>query len=213
MAPAPPPENAAGGAGAALAALAGAAMGSSILHGGLDIDSASFSGNLDSYTVERHQSYVTVTSIAQPQQSATVINAESLVFADTTVTIEHSDAISAIAGLYRDTLGRQADYLGIDFWTQGVEDGVSLGRIALDIIASPESQEREAKVFNGDNAHDLDILYQAIFSRAGDAEGVAFWSAALDAGATLEEVAGQFMVSQEIATHTIDAARWDFLVL
>lgn len=211
--PEPVPATAAGASASALLPLAGVTPGATILHGGLDVDSASFVGNLDAYTVERHQSYVTVTSVAQPQQTAVVINAESLVFADTTVAIEHGEAITAIAGLYRDTLGRQADYLGIDFWTQGVEDGVALGRIALDIITSPESQARQAKVFNGDNAHDLDILYQAIFSRQGDAEGVAFWSAALDAGATLEQVAGQFMVSQEIATHMIDAARWDFLVL
>jgi len=200
------------GASAALIELPGSAPGTSVLHGGLGADSATFNGAIDSYTVERHYGHVVVASKAQPEDAALVINAENLVFTDTTVALDDGDAIEAIAGLYRTTLGRQADYLGIDFWSEATATRTTLGAVTLAIIESPESQALSAKVFTGDNANDVGLLYQAIFDRAADADGLDYWSTALDAGATPEQVAGLMMTSPEIAQYQIAPAGWDFQV-
>ncbi|HZV64163.1 MAG TPA: DUF4214 domain-containing protein, partial [Telluria sp.] len=184
-----------------------------ILHGGAGNDSAVFNGASSDYTVEQHESYVLVTAKAQPTQHALLVNVESLTFSDTTVTVETSDAQSALAGLYQSVLGRQADYQGFDFWARAETAGVSLGDIALAMISSKESQGSHTMVFNGDNTHDLQLLYQDIFNRAGDAAGLAFWGNAMAHGVTLEHIANEFVHAQEMEQHKIVAQNWDFLVV
>jgi hypothetical protein len=197
----------AGGAGAHGATLA---AGTTILHGGLGDDSATFNGASSDYTVESHDGYVVVTAKAQPNQHALVINAESLKFSDATVTVQNRDALDSITGLYQDVLGRQADYLGVEFWATAEKNGLSLGKIALDLIGSAESQAKHAMVFNGDSAHDVELLYQGIFSRAGDADGLAFWVDKMANGLTLEQVATSFLLSEESKVHQIGVQDWDF---
>ena len=154
-----------------------------------------------------------VTAKSQPHQHALVVNAESLTFADTTLAVTAPASLNAIAGLYQSVLGRQADHHGIEFWTSAAENGVSLGHIAMSIMQSVESQTRHPMLFNGDNAHDLELLYQGIFGRHSDAGGFVFWSNAMKAGLSLEEVASSFMVSEEMEIHKIGASNLDFLLL
>lgn len=121
-------------------------------------------------------------------------------------------SLNAIAGLYHDVLGRQADYLGISFWSGAAQRGVSLGDVALNMIASAESQSLHAMVFNGNSAHGIELLYQGIFSRASDNAGLAFWVERMANGATLSQVATSFLTSPEMTAHKIGVQDWDFLV-
>nr|WP_315217028.1 Ig-like domain-containing protein [uncultured Duganella sp.] len=207
------PTASAAAPGAARAMLAAVADTTTILHGGLGNDSVAFNGNRADYTIDDHLSYVIVTAKAQPARHALVVNAESLTFADDTVAVTAPASLNVIAGLYQSVLGRQADHHGIEFWTSAAENGVSLGHIAMSIMQSVESQTRHPMLFNGDNAHDLELLYQGIFGRHSDAEGFAFWSNAMTAGLSLEAVASSFMVSEEIDIHKIGAPNLDFLLL
>jgi len=206
------PSAAAAPAGAR-AMLAASTDTTTILHGGLGQDGVTFNGNRADYTIEDHLSYVIVTAKSQPHQHALVVNAEALTFADTTLAVTAPAALNAIAGLYQSVLGRQAGYRGIEFWTAATEHGSSLGQIAMSIIESVESQARHPMQFNGDNAHDLELLYQGIFGRHSAASGFAFWLGAMDSGASLEAVATAFMTSGEMEIHKIGAPNLDFLIL
>lgn len=199
-------------AGEAAAMQRAADGGATLLHGGLGADVAVFGGKLADYLIERHESYLVVADRAQPEQRALVVNVESLQFADTHLALDYRDAQAAIAGLYRTVFERQADYLGIDFWVTAEKNGLTLGSIALELIASAEAQALGAGAFNGDAGHDVELLYRNIFGRQGDAEGLAFWTHAMAQGASLESVAGAFMQSAEIAVHEIGVADWDFTV-
>jgi hypothetical protein len=201
-----------GSASRAAAAEPPAAPLPTILHGGLDADVGVFVGNSADYTIVRHESYVAVTPKAQDQQTALVINVESLRFADTTIAVEHRSEQSALAGLYKSVLGRQADYQGFEFWAQAEKAGVSLGHIALEIISSPEAQLTTRTPFNGFIEHDLELLYQGIFGRHSDAPGLAFWRAAMEQGVSLEHVANEFLHAPEIAAHLVAPLQWDFIV-
>lgn len=183
-----------------------------ILHGGLDADSGFFIGNSSDYTIARHESYVAITPKDQPQRTALAINLESLVFSDTTITLEQRSEQSALAGLYKSVLGRQADYQGFEFWAQAEKNGVNMGHIALEIISSPEAQLLHKAAFNGFIEHDLELLYQNIFGRQSDAPGLAFWRAAMEQGVSLEHVADEFLHSPEIAAHLVAPLQWDFIV-
>lgn len=201
-----------GSATRAAAAEPAAAPLPTILHGGLDADSGVFVGNSADYTIARHEAWVAITPKNEPQRTALAINLESLVFADTTITVEHRSEQSALAGLYKSVLGRQADYQGFEFWAQAEKAGVSLGHIALEIISSPEAQLTTKMPFNGFVEHDLELLYQGIFGRHSDAPGLAFWRAAMEQGASLEHVANEFLHSPEIAAHVVAPLQWDFIV-
>ncbi|NHZ38981.1 Ig-like domain-containing protein [Massilia aquatica] len=201
-----------GSATRAAAAEAAPAPAPTILHGGLDADSGFFIGNSSDYTIARHEAYVTITPKDQPQRTALAINLEALVFSDTTIVLEQRSEQSALAGLYKSVLGRQADYQGFEFWSQAEKNGVSLGHIALEIISSPEAQLVNKAPFNGFIAHDLELLYQNIFGRQSDAPGLAFWRAAMEQGVSLEHVADQFLRSPEIAAHVVAPLQWDFIV-
>ncbi|MFA9218639.1 MAG: Ig-like domain-containing protein, partial [Sphingomonadaceae bacterium] len=184
----------------------------SVLHGGLDNDTVSLNGVLADYSLDWHQGYVVVSAKAQPQQQALVINVETLVFSDQSVTVQNGAQLTLIAGLYNDVLQRQGDYKGVEFWANALQNGRTLGGVALDLIRSTEAQALHVRQFSGDNGHDIDLLYQAIYSRHSDAGGLAFWDAAMQRGATLEQVADAMLHAPEIVGHQVGALGWDFLL-
>ena len=199
--------------GAPQQALAAAApSGTTILHGGQGSDTVAFNGASSSYNIVAHEGYVVVSAKVQPAQQALVINAEYLKFSDGVTAVANSEQLNAIAGLYKDVLGRQADYQGMDFWGSLAKNGASLGTIALGLISSAESQGLHTMQFNGDSAHDVELLYQGVFSRHSDADGLAFWTDQMAHGLTLEQVAQYFLVSNEMTAHAIGVQNWDFLV-
>jgi hypothetical protein len=202
-------------AAAAAAARAGApgAASTTLLHGGLGNDVAVFAGNQSDYIIQQHEGYLLVAAKSQPSQQALVINAESLKFVDVTVALESTDAQRAIAGLYREVLQRQPDYLGFESWAMAQKSGASLGQIAIRIITSAESQAANpANSFNGNNSHDIDLLYQSLFGRHAEPGAVEFWASFMQQGASLENVATNMMTSAEMELHKIGVAAWDFLV-
>jgi uncharacterized protein YbcV (DUF1398 family) len=180
-----------------------------LMHGGLGADTAAFAGARADYTIAWHDGHEVVTANGGAHEQAIVVNAETLRFADGDVAVQDRPALAAIAGLYATVLGRQADVGGFDYWGTWEKGGATLGQVALAMIGSTEAQGRLA-AFNGDAAHDVAILYTALFGRAADTGGLDFWTDAMGKGATLEQVADQFMHSAEIVGHALDATRWDF---
>jgi hypothetical protein len=77
------------------------------------------------------------------------------------------------------------------------------------MLATTEGQGRHA-AFDGDAAHDVGVLYEALFGRAADAAGLVYWTDIVHKGATLEQVADRFMHSTEIVGHALAATQWDF---
>ena len=67
-------------------------------------------------------------------------------------------------------------------------------------------------IFNGDGAHDVELLYQGIFGRHSDAAGLAFWTEKVAAGMSLDRVADFFIAAPEMDIHKIGAQDWDFLL-
>jgi hypothetical protein len=187
------------------------AGGTTLLHGGSASDVAAFSGARADYKLEFHNGYVLVSSKTAPAVKAMVINVEQLQFSDASVTVQNSTDMGTLAGIYQTVLGRQADVSGIEFWANGHQAGASWGAIALDIIRSSEHAASH-EGFNGVAAHDVALLYTALFNRAPDAEGLAFWTSALAHGASLEQIATDFVQSVEMVGHQRAALDWDFIV-
>ncbi|MBB3117726.1 Ig-like domain-containing protein [Pseudoduganella violacea] len=181
-----------------------------LLNGGLGTDTASFLGKQADYLVRQYDGYVSVSSLAAPAQRVDLLNVEKLQFADATLTLEHRPALDLLAALYANVLGRQSDVGGFNFWGAVQSEGrLDLGGIALQMITSPEGLTH-GYTLNGTAQHDLDTLYQAIFKRAPDAGGLAFWLDKMEHGISLAVVAEHFLQSTEMSGHARAEAAWDF---
>jgi hypothetical protein len=185
------------------------AAGTTLLHGGSENDVATFSGARADYDLDVHNGYIVVSSHANPAVKATVVNVEQLQFSDASVAVQNSADMGTLAGIYQTVLGRQADMLGIEYWANVHQAGVSWGSIALSIVGSAEQTAGHGG-FNGDAAHDITLLYTALFNRTPDAAGLAYWSNALAHGVTLEQVASGFVQSVEMVGYQRAALDWDF---
>jgi hypothetical protein len=183
--------------------------GTTLLHGGQGSDVVQFSGVRSDYDIEQHNGHVVVVSKADPALRSVVINAEQLQFGDATIDVANGAGLSTLAGLYQSVLGRQADVGGIEFWANGRDAGASWGSIAVGFINSTERLGANAG-FDGNAEHDVTLLFDALFHRAPDAQGLAFWSTALKNGASLAQVANGFVESVEMVGHQLAATDWDF---
>ena len=180
-----------------------------LLHGGSATDTAVFKGAAADYTVEQHDGFLLVASNNAPEQVAKLVNVEALQFDDSKVTVENRAALTTLAGLYENALGRQADVDGFAYWAGVEAQGVSMGTIALQLITSAEGVASFGAL-NGDASHDMGILYQGIFNRAADTAGLAYWAEQLAHGATLENVAQAMTQSAEIVGHQMAVTDWNF---
>jgi hypothetical protein len=187
------------------------AAGTTLLHGGGASDAATFSGARADYNIEVHNGYVIVSSKSAPALKAMVVNVEQLQFSDTSVAVQNSPDMDILAGMYQGVLGRQADVMGIEYWANVHQAGASWGAIALSMISSTEHAASH-EGFNGVASHDVTLLYAAIFNRDPDAGGLAYWTAAMGRGVSLEQVASSFVQSAEMIGHQRAATDWDFIV-
>jgi hypothetical protein len=99
--------------------------------------------------------------------------------------------------LYLNALGRPADPGGEQAWDGLLASGAGRGVV---VQAFAESQEAKAHMLgtagDADNG-EVFRLYQTAFNRVPDAGGANTWAAVLASGATPEQVAQDFVVSQE----------------
>ncbi|GAB3427317.1 Ig-like domain-containing protein [Massilia solisilvae] len=184
-----------------------------LMHGGAGSDTITFNGNRDSFNIEFHNGYQVVSSKAQPSVKALVVNVETLQFGDSALAIPTGDDLTTIAGLYQGIYGRQADLYGFEFWADAHQQhGMSWGKMAMMMITQGEwNAQHEA--LNGTTSHDVEVLYEALFSRKADAAGLDFWVGVMkQQGLSLEQVADYMVQAPEMNGHREMVTNWDFLV-
>ena len=181
-----------------------------LLNGGTGNDIAVFGKAQSAYSIDQRDGYVLVTDKADTSQRITVTNTESLKFSDGVVNVESRAELTVLAGLYQSVLGRQVDIVGFDYWGASQATGVSLGAIAVSMLGSTEATARGLSL-NGDTSHDIATLYQAVFGRAPEASGLAYWKNLMAQGQSIVDVANGFMAASEIAEHKLAATGWDLI--
>ncbi|WP_152614049.1 DUF4214 domain-containing protein [Pseudomonas sp. 11/12A] len=178
------------------------------LNAGTGNDVAVFTKAQSAYSIDQYDGYVLVTDKADPTQQITITNTENIMFNDGAVAVQSRDELTILAGLYNTVLGRQADIGGFDYWGALQSNGASLGTVTVNILGNAESIARGFGL-NGDASHDVDVLYQAVFGRAADAAGKAYWVNALNNGSTIADVANGFVTSVEMTGHKLATTDWD----
>lgn len=126
-----------------------------------------------------------------------------------------------IAQLYQNTLGRQADAEGLNYWTNALNNGASIGDIRNAFLASDEYKNIQQPApaapitqtpapvtaptptakpsFDVAPAPTTQVaqLYQNILGRQADAEGLNYWTSALNNGASIGDIQNAFLASDE----------------
>lgn len=88
---------------------------------------------------------------------------------------------NAIAQVYQQVLGREADAAGLSYWQNQMNQGKSLGQITGEITNSREGQIRS--------------LYQSILGRQADAAGVDYW---MSSGKSIEQIMQDMLYQKSI---------------
>jgi hypothetical protein len=120
--------------------------------------------------------------------------------------------------LYLNVLGRAGEAEGRAFWAGTLDGGV--GTRADVLAAFSESAENKAGTAalvragiwdRGEAAAEVARLYDTVFGRLPDAQGLAYWKGALEGGtATRAQMADAFTGSAEFRAKYDDLDNWDF---
>lgn len=178
-----------------------AGLGNSTIQGGTGHAIVSLKGNASDYTVTVDNGHAVVTHAGTDKvtdiskiQYVQLDSGKALVFAEDTQQ-------AAITTLYETTFGRTADAAGLQYWFDRAAAGTSLDRIATEFTQSAEFTATSGQLSNTDFVH---ALYQQTFGRAPEADGLAYWTQALESGgATRAQLVRSF---SDIAAHNIDGS-------
>lgn len=183
------------------------------LHGGKDNDVVTYDGNMDDYYVIQVNGVITVTSKNDGSDRDTLINVEQVQFADQNFAPESHWQLQAVATLYQQVLGRQADLEGFQWWTNDIDNGLPLGGITLEFLRSNEYINKTHTVFDSLTVEEqIEELYEAVLGREADSDGHAFWLEQANNGSSIELIAGAFVASDELAEQYLQETQWDFIL-
>ncbi|MFP4295932.1 MAG: cadherin-like domain-containing protein [Halothiobacillaceae bacterium] len=187
--------------------------GHNLLHGGKDTDVITYEGQIEDYVITRDHGKTIVTSRTDPEMQDTLINAELIRFSNQDYEIENSNELSLIATLYWQVLDRQPELGGFQYWSGEAAAGQSLGSIAMSFLRSVEKTSAEGQEFEDLPAEDqIESLYTHFLGRASDEGGMTYWLEQLNGGMAIEDIAGGFVYSDELAAMQLNPTDWDFLL-
>lgn len=90
-----------------------------------------------------------------------------------------------IQELYIGYFSRAADRDGLDYWVSQANNGMTLGQIAASFAVQPEFNV----IYGGlSNPELIDRIYDNLFDRDPDADGLAYWAAQLNSGVSPGEL-------------------------
>ncbi len=154
---------------------------------GLDgIDSATYAGYLQDYTLNVSNAGIVVTGKASADGTDSLFSIERLNFADRTVDFGMQASAAQLYRLYDAVFNRASDEAGLGFWVQAAEDGMPLSEIAQKFMLSAEFESLSP---SGSSERDrIQTFYQNVLDRQADDAGIVYWMSARDMGASMADV-------------------------
>jgi len=166
--------------------------GSDNMSGGAGLDTAYIQVLRTNAAVSRSGDVVTV----QSSLGTDVLDGvERLVFNDLAVGLDLDGNAGKMYRLYQAAFDRAPDHVGLGFWIDAVDRGVTFMSVSRDFTLSPEF----AQLYGANVSNDayLTALYANALNRTPDADGYKFWIDALNGGVSRESVLIDFAESTE----------------
>jgi len=96
-----------------------------------------------------------------------------------------------------DLFNRLPDQPGLNYWVEALDEGASLTDIARSFLASDEFTTKFGALDNLSDEAYVNLLYQNVLERPGEAAGIDYWLTQLDQGVSRETVFASFSESAE----------------
>jgi Ca2+-binding RTX toxin-like protein len=165
--------------------------GNDTIDGGAGTDTVVERGNRASYSVQNNGTSITVSG---PDGTDTLTNVERVRFDDFSLAFDTSGVAGQAYRLYQAALDRAPDAGGLGFYILTLESGWGLHDIAGDFLNSPEFQHTYG---NTSNLEFVNLLYENVLHRQGEASGVQFHLNELAQGLDRAQVLVNFSESPE----------------
>lgn len=162
------------------------------LDGGAGLDTAVFSGRRADYDIGIYQQRPGLTYSVGDLRGGEhdgpdlLVNIERLAFADGAIALDILETAGQAYRLYRAAFDRAPDEVGIGFWIDKLDRGLTLDDVAHAFVASQEFRDLYGAAPS--NEEIVTLLYRNVLDRAPDQGGFDFWVEVLDSGR--EDVAG-----------------------
>lgn len=166
--------------------------GNDVINGGDGVDLVIFTGGRSNYVITKSGTgYQVVDARASGDGTDSVATVESLKFSDASLQVQYDSAVQA---LYLAYFGRAADFSGLaNFQSQMTTLGAPQAFSALEaayktnagirsLIDSFSTSGESTTLYGGDTTTFVKGVYQNLFNRAPDTEGLNFWSGAIASG-------------------------------
>jgi hypothetical protein len=146
------------------------------IDGGLGIDTVQYLLSRSSVSVSKNNLSVFVSKDGATDRLTSI---ERVDFTDGDLIFDITSALAPAAyRLYGGAFDRTPDEGGFRYWTQTLDSGVSLNRVAASFIVSKEFTDRYGN--NVSNKAFVDALYTNVLDRPGETAGVSYWNEVLD---------------------------------
>ena len=181
--------------------------GANLLDGGAGIDTAIYQGPRSGYAITAPPVIAVIGAPVvreindlTPGRDGrdTLTNVERVQFTDGVLAFDtqHTDNAGRGYLIYRAAFDRVPDTPGLGYWIRELDRGQDFGAVvAASFIASEEFIRLNGA--NTSNAQFVNLLYQNVLHRAGEAEGVAYWLGELNNGGARSNMLASFAVSAE----------------
>ncbi len=167
--------------------------------GGAGMDIAQFSGVRSEYTLTGNATERTITDRTAGRDGIDSLQGiERLQFSDGVLAFDNSRTDNGGKGylIYRAAFDRVPDVEGLGYWIRELDRGQDYGAVvAASFITSPEFIALNG--VNTSNAQFVNLLYQNVLHRAGEADGVGYWLAELNNGGSRSNMLASFAISTE----------------
>lgn len=173
--------------------------GNDVISGGDAIDTAIYQGARSNYVISNGSGGRLIADTTLDRDgSDTVSGIERLLFSDGVLAFDNlrTDNVGRGYLIYRAAFDRMPDSPGLGYWIRELDRGQDYGAVvAASFIASPEFITLNGA--NTSNAQFVNLLYQNVLHRAGEAGGVSYWLAELDGGGARSNILASFAISDE----------------
>jgi hypothetical protein len=170
--------------------------GNDLLSGGTGADVARYLGARASFTVEKAGTGWKVTDKTGAEGTDTLMDIETIRFADVAVAIDFSGTAGQAYRIYQAAFNRPADPAGLGFWISYLDKGGSVEGMAAGFV---DSNEFRSIYGAGPTNNDLvGRFYQNVLHRTPDQAGFDYWVGVLDKhAASVTQVLAGFSESPE----------------
>jgi len=165
-----------------------------------------FNGLRANYSITAATGGYLVTDNTGSEPARTVAATARLRFSDQSLSFDIDGTPGQAYRLYRAAFARTPDLGGLGFWIGAIDNGASLGTVAQGFVDSGEFKNLYANATT--NNAIVNRYYSNVLNRAGDPDGIAFWTQILDNKAsTIAGVLTGFSESQENKDGTASAVQ------